>query len=282
MCPPVTTLRDGNGSDKTGNGGQRRERAAVGAAPAGAHHERNRREAAALSAEMRPVRRWSGRVNGRWAGRRDGDPYVAGFGLPPINAVGAATPGGPRCDDLPCRLNGITFHIPRRGGPMCPPVARCGTGTVPIKRYMSVNESMGRRGRRPVRRCMERVNKRKAGRRGRRPLRRITQTGNIDAPTLPIASRGHPSRREGQKGALSEPVPIKRARPRHVCPSYGGDSREAAGVVARRRGRAGGEKRECGEAANLFLPHRAIFSGGMYVGKNFFCHASVPLAARAA
>ena len=43
-------------------------------------------------------------------------------------AVGAATPGGPRCDDLRRWLNGITFHIPRRGGPMCPPVTRCVNG----------------------------------------------------------------------------------------------------------------------------------------------------------
>ncbi len=47
---------------------------------------------------------------------------VAGFGSPPMNAVGVAVLGDPRFDDLLCRLNGITFHISRRGGPMCPPV----------------------------------------------------------------------------------------------------------------------------------------------------------------
>ncbi len=55
--------------------------------------------------------------------------------------------GDPRCDNIQCRLNGITFPISRRGGPMCPPVERCVTGTVSIKRYMSVIGGMGRRGR---------------------------------------------------------------------------------------------------------------------------------------
>ncbi len=48
--------------------------------------------------------------------------------------------GDPRFDDLRRWLTGITFHIFRRGGPMCPPVRGCVTGTGPIKRYMPVNE----------------------------------------------------------------------------------------------------------------------------------------------
>ncbi len=46
-------------------------------------------------------------------------PY--GFKLRSINAVGAATPGGPRFDDIRRQMIGITLHIFRRGGPMCPP-----------------------------------------------------------------------------------------------------------------------------------------------------------------
>ncbi len=56
------------------------------------------------------------------------------FGPAPFTAVGVAVLGDPRFDTLRRWLNGIAFHIPRRGGPMCPPVPRCGTGTVPIKR----------------------------------------------------------------------------------------------------------------------------------------------------
>ena len=58
---------------------------------------------------------------------------------------------------------------------------------------------MGRRGRRPVRRCSGRVNRRWAGRRGRRPLRRLSKTirtlqrgpPGVAAPTAFIG--GNPS-----------------------------------------------------------------------------------------
>ena len=69
---------------------------------------------------------------------------VTGLGLLPINAVGVAVPGDPRSDNIQCRLNGITFPIPRRGGPMCPPVRGCVMGMVTIKSYISVIGGKGR------------------------------------------------------------------------------------------------------------------------------------------
>ncbi len=148
------------------------------------------------------------RFHSRRTGRCPQRPPVAGFGLPPMNAVRVAVLGDPRCDDIRCWLNGITFPIPRRGGPMCPPVRGCGTGTVPIKREMVVigghgppwacaRRRVSERNRReaaalgaemrPVRRCSGRVNYRWAGRPGGRPLRRITRAVLLSDARFPPA-----------------------------------------------------------------------------------------------
>ncbi len=160
--------------------------------------------------------------------------------ISPIHAVGAAAHGGPRSDDLPCRLNGITSHIPRRGGPMCPPVARCGTGTGPIKRYMSVIGGKGRRGPAPAGAF------RSATAAKRRLLaRRCGPYGGVRNVSI----------NDGRVAGDGDPYIFLLTNTKKYLTNH-----SFCGII-----------RTSEESGQNSLP--SIFSGGMYVGKNTFCFA---------